>query len=392
MNRIPSARPRLAWLLAGSCLLTACCLPATAQEAAGEVKWRTDYLAARREAQEKGRPLVIDFGTEHCYWCKRLDATTFHDPTVLRVMNDNFIPLRIDAEKESGLAQALRIQSYPTIIIAAADGKIIATQEGYLDAGRFHEKLQQALASVTNPDWMLKDYQRATQAIAGADFARAVTLLRGVLEDGKDRPVQHKARALLKDLEERAAGRLKQARQLTDKGKAAEATNTLTDLVRSFNGTQAAVEAGRMLATLTSRPEVKEQEHARRARRLLAQAREDYRTQQYLCCIDRCEVLKASYGDLPEAEEARRLEREIRNNPEWMQTACESLSDRLGKLYLDLADNWLEKGQPEQAAQCLEKVVQAFPTSRHAEAAQARLAQIQGRPAQQANYKKPEDR
>jgi len=32
---------------------------------AQEVQWRYDYNRARREAQEKGRPLLLDFGTEH---------------------------------------------------------------------------------------------------------------------------------------------------------------------------------------------------------------------------------------------------------------------------------------------------------------------------------------
>jgi hypothetical protein len=105
--------------------------------------------------------------------------------------------------------------------------------------------------------------------------------------------------------------------------------------------------------------------------------------------MDRCEVLTSSYGDLPEGEEAKSLEADIKSNPVWMQTACESLSDRLGLLYLSLADTWLKKGQPQQAALCLERVVKAFPSSQHAEVAQRRLAQIQGRQTEQTNFKKP---
>ncbi|MGL6097907.1 MAG: thioredoxin family protein, partial [Fimbriiglobus sp.] len=46
---------------------------ATAQD----VRWRHDYAAARREAADSGKPLLLDFGTENCVWCRRLDATTF---------------------------------------------------------------------------------------------------------------------------------------------------------------------------------------------------------------------------------------------------------------------------------------------------------------------------
>ena len=122
---------------------------------------------------------------------------------------------------------------------------------------------------------------------------------------------------------------------------------------------------------------------------MLAQAREDYRTQQYLCCLDRCEVLSGTYADLAEGTEAMQLAAEIKNNPEWMRLACDNLSDRLGLLYLSLAETWPKKGQPQQAVLYLERVVQAFPNTRQAEAAQIRLAQIQGQPTRAVDFKKP---
>jgi thioredoxin-related protein len=354
-----------------------------------DVQWRSDYNAARREAQDKNRPLIVDFGTENCYWCKRLEATTFRDPTILRLMNERFVPLHIDADKEVTLAQMLRIQNYPTIVIAAPDGKILVTREGYMDAAPFLEQLQRALTAVSNPEWMARDYQEAVKAITGSDYSRAIALLRSVMEDGKDRPVQLKARQLLKDLEQQATSRLVAAKEANDKGHTSQAVDRLTELVRLFNGTQAATEGGQLLTSLGNKPEIKGQQRTRRAQELLAQAKQDYTSGQYLCCMDRCEVLTSSYGDLPEGDEAKALETEIKGNPVWMQTACESLSDRLGLLYLSLADTWLKKGQPQQATLCLERVVKAFPSSQHAEVAQRRLAQIQGRQTQQTNFKKP---
>ncbi len=354
-----------------------------------EVRWRTDYNAARREAVEKSLPLFLDFGTENCFWCKKLDGTTFRDPSIAGLLNERFIPLKVDANRESALADALHIQSYPTLVVAASDGKIIGTLEGYLEANRLQDHLQRVLAGLSNPEWMNRDYADATKAIAGSDYARALALLKSITEDGKTRPVQVKARQLLDDLEQQAAGRLARAKQLDDRGQTLEATNVLSELLRSFAGTQAATEAGQMLTSLTAKPETKSQIRLQRARELLAQAREDYRTQQYLCCLDRCDVLNSTYADLPEAAEAVQLTEEIRNNPEWLQQACETLTNRLGKLYISLAETWIKKGQPQQAALCLERVIQTFPGSREAQAAQIKLAAIQGRSTWQADFKKP---
>lgn len=356
---------------------------------AQDVQWRYDYNQARREALDKGRPLLLDFGTEHCYWCVKLDQTTFRDPAVVAALNEKFIPLKVNAVANPSLTEALRIQSFPTVILAGPDGKILGTVDGYMAASRFQEHLQRALASLSNPEWIAHDYQAATKAIAASDYSRAIALLKGIVEDGKSRPLQVKAQQLLQDLEQQAANRLARAKQLEDKGQTAEASELVTELLRTFPGTQAAADATALRKSLTEDPDLKAQRRTSRARELLAQAREDYRTQQYLCCMERCEVLAKQYPDLTEGVEAIQLATEIKNNPEWMRQACETLSDRLGLLYLSLAETWLKKGQPQQAVLCLERVIQTFPGTRQAEAAQTRLAQIQGQPTRQADFKRP---
>jgi uncharacterized protein YyaL (SSP411 family) len=356
---------------------------------AEEVAWRSDYPTARREAVEKGRPLVIDFGTENCFWCKKLDAITFKDPTVVSIMNERFIPLRIDANKDAPLAEALHIQSYPTVVLASAEGKILDMQEGFTDAGNFLEKLKRVVTVASNPEWMVRDYEGAAKAIASSDYARAIALLKSINEDGEKRPIQMKARQLLQDLEQQAAQRLVRAKQLVERGQTTEGMETLTELVRVFAGTQAAANGGQMLTGLGNTQETRVQQRQRRARELLAQAREDYRTQQYLACLNRCDVLIASFPELPEGVEAIQLAGEIKNNPEWMRAACDSLTDQLGVLYLSLAETWLKKGQPEQAALYLERIIQTLPGSRQAEAAQVKLAQIQGQsPTRAVDFKK----
>src|SRR5207237_884802 len=123
--------------------------------------------------------------------------------------------------------------------------------------------------------------------------------LKSISEDGLNRAVQTKARKLLADLEQQAAGKLARAKQLDERGQTSEAINTVSELLRTYAGTQAAAEAGQLLSNLAAKPTIKDDVRGRQARALLAQAREDYRTQQFLCCLDRCEVLRGVYADLP---------------------------------------------------------------------------------------------
>jgi len=133
----------------------------SAQEAPAptEIRWRTDYATAIKEAQDRNLPLAIDIGTVNCYWCKKLDESTFRDAKIIGVMNERFIPLKLDGEKEATLVQKLGIVSYPTIVLAAPDKRILDIVKGFEEADKFHSTLQRALSSLTPSDWMVRDLQ-----------------------------------------------------------------------------------------------------------------------------------------------------------------------------------------------------------------------------------------
>jgi tetratricopeptide (TPR) repeat protein len=227
---------------------------------------------------------------------------------------------------------------------------------------------------------MTRDYEAASKASAASDHARAITLLRTVVEDGKDRPIQVKARKLLEEIEKKAARDAEAAGDLALQGKKKEAVAAYTRLNRDFPGTLAARQGRQTLTKLVSKAEAPSDDRQRQAADLLNQAKQDYRGQRYLICLDRCEMLADGYADLPEAKEAGKLAEQIKDNPEWTRTACDQLGERLAVLYLALADSWLKKGKPQQAEFYLERVVKLFPGSRQAELAQARLARLRGAP------------
>ncbi len=115
------------------------------------LNWLSDYNAARREAHDKNLPLVIDFSTKTCHWCRQLEATTFRDPTVVRLLGEHFVALRLDGEQDAELAQALGVTGYPTLIFADPNGKVLGKQDGYIKAAEFTQILQRTLASVPPP-------------------------------------------------------------------------------------------------------------------------------------------------------------------------------------------------------------------------------------------------
>lgn len=360
------------------CLLALLVVPAPAR--ADGVRWRGDYAKALKEAAETDRPLLLNLGTDNCFWCKQLDARTFKDAELVKLLNERFIPLKIDGERNGYLVKELKIQSYPTLVFAAADGTILGFREGFVEADKLQPLAVRVLATAGVPDWMRTDLDEAVKATAAGEHARAISLLQGVVEDGKNRPIQARARKLLAALEQKAADALAKARALADGGKKAEAAEALARAEKAFPGTLAARQGKQLRAALAS-PAAADGDRAAQARRLLAQAKQDYKDREYLRCLDRCDALASRHGESPEAAEAAQLAADIKGNTEWAKQAADELADRLCTLYLALADGWVKKAQPQQAVYYLDRIVKLFPASKQAAAARARLAQLRGAPA-----------
>jgi uncharacterized protein YyaL (SSP411 family) len=370
-------------------------MPATAQPARpspapARVTWRSEYNAARKEATEKGLPLVIVIGTQDCFYCRKLEAGPLKDPAVTGLLAGNFVALKLDATRAPELARALKVQMYPTTVLAAPDGKIHAFIEGYVESDRFADQLKRTLTQASTPDWAARDFNEASKALAAGDYPRAVSLLKGITKEAGTKPVGAKAGQLLDEVEKTAAAKIAQAKQLEQAGRAQEAADVLAEAVTQFAGTQAASDAAALLAGLSAKPEEAQKKRLRIARDLLAAAREDFRAGRLYDCMQRCEQLATGFADLPEAKDAEALVTDIKGNPERLAKACQQMNDRTAAMYLALADSWAKRGQGAEAAECLKKVVALCPNTRQAEVAQTELRKLQGKtPAVQTGLTKP---
>jgi thioredoxin-related protein len=346
--------------------------------AAEKIEWRADYDIARKEATEKNKPLLIDFGTEDCLHCRRMHQTTFRDPAIIRIINESFIPLKVDANREPRLAQALRIQAYPTMILAGNDGKIVKWIEGYMEVSRLTGELQVA-SSIQTPDWMAREFLEAVKCEKANDYPGAISRLKKIVEDKKELAVQNKAREVLQGIEDQAAGCLARAKQKEKDAQPLEAIDVLTDLIVRYAGSQAATDGGKLLTVLADKPDARTQQRTNRSNNLLKHANEDLSAGRYLQALENSQTLAAHYRDLPAGKEGERLVKEIKNNPERMKVVAEEMTDRLAEVWSSLAQTHLAKGENELAMSYFDKVVKLNPSSAAAASAQAHLTQIKGK-------------
>lgn len=66
---------------------------------ATEIKWVTWEEAVELNKTE-GKKIFIDMYTDWCGWCKRMDASTFKDQTVINALSKDFYAVKFNAEQK----------------------------------------------------------------------------------------------------------------------------------------------------------------------------------------------------------------------------------------------------------------------------------------------------
>ena len=114
---------------------------------AGGEGWSSDFAAAKKEAAESKKDLLIDFtGSDWCGWCIKLNKEVFSLEPFKAGVKDKFVLVELDYPNDKSklsaatlkqneeLAKKYPIGGYPTILLVDADGKPFATT-GYQAGG-----------------------------------------------------------------------------------------------------------------------------------------------------------------------------------------------------------------------------------------------------------------
>ena len=71
-----------------------------------EVKTAVNWLSweeAMALSQKDKKKILLSVYTDWCGWCKRMDTVTFEEPGLARYLNENFYPVKFDAEQRTEL-------------------------------------------------------------------------------------------------------------------------------------------------------------------------------------------------------------------------------------------------------------------------------------------------
>ncbi|HUG06106.1 MAG TPA: DUF255 domain-containing protein [Candidatus Limnocylindria bacterium] len=92
---------------------------------ASEINWRSWGDAAFAEAREQNKAVLLAISAVWCHWCHVMDETSYSVPDIIQVINDRFVPVRVDNDERPDVNRRYNMGGWPSTVFLTPEGEII---------------------------------------------------------------------------------------------------------------------------------------------------------------------------------------------------------------------------------------------------------------------------
>jgi thioredoxin-like negative regulator of GroEL len=100
-----------------------------------------DELAERIRSSETGQYCLVLIGARWCGSCRKMQVETFANPDVAARINQQFVPVLIDADEQAAVVQRLMVDAFPTVLVISPAQRIIGRFAGFQTASQLDARL-----------------------------------------------------------------------------------------------------------------------------------------------------------------------------------------------------------------------------------------------------------
>lgn len=80
---------------------------------------------AFQRAEREDKPILLSISALWCHWCHVMDKTTYSDPKVIELVENNFIPVRVNTDMRPDINDRYNMGGWPSTAFLTPSGEII---------------------------------------------------------------------------------------------------------------------------------------------------------------------------------------------------------------------------------------------------------------------------
>ncbi|MCA9040979.1 MAG: thioredoxin family protein [Planctomycetaceae bacterium] len=109
-----------------------------------KIDWQHTLGPAQEIAEVNDRPLLVFFTASWCGPCQSVKQTTMQNPSVIRELSKNFVPVMLDFDQNRYLASQLNVSVVPTIMVLDPSANSLLHKVTNTSSSMFVRELQKA--------------------------------------------------------------------------------------------------------------------------------------------------------------------------------------------------------------------------------------------------------
>lgn len=99
--------------------------------AVSKIHWYS-YEEGIGRGKREGKKIFLNFYADWCHYCQVMEAQTFQNSAVASYLNDHFVPIQINSDKQIKIVKKYEVEGLPTTFFLSENGETIGAQPGFI--------------------------------------------------------------------------------------------------------------------------------------------------------------------------------------------------------------------------------------------------------------------
>jgi len=96
-----------------------------------DIRWQS-FADGMARGKSENKKVFLHFYAKWCAACKIMEDKTFKDPGVIASLNKDYVPIKVDVDRNRKISEMFRVRSLPDTWFIAENTEILGHRLGYI--------------------------------------------------------------------------------------------------------------------------------------------------------------------------------------------------------------------------------------------------------------------